>query len=223
MKVWDIQLARFGAAIIRQRIDLLGELLPAAEKYQQHISGQRESLNVEYKLSAQEKSSPDELDDSQEEEGQMTVPLDQMRQPDEQVLVQSLLRILREKRGEEIARKQTVVGPHRDDIELTLNGRSAVDFASQGQQRSLVLALKLAELERVSQMLTEPPVLLLDDVLAELDLGRQGLLMSLVGETMQTLITTTHVDGFRPEWLAGAQFLHVQNGTVVPSQQPCAV
>jgi DNA replication and repair protein RecF len=126
------------------------------------------------------------------------------------------MRLMKERRYEEIARKQTLCGPHRDDIKFTLNGTDAVEFASQGQQRSLVLACKLAELERVQENLSEPPILLLDDVLAELDLNRQGLLMSLVKNNTQTLITTTHVTGFKPEWVEGARFLAVSDGTVEP-------
>jgi DNA replication and repair protein RecF len=127
---------------------------------------------------------------------------------------------MRERRYEEIARKQTLCGPHRDDIKFCLNDSDAVEFASQGQQRSLVLAFKLAELERVQENLSEPPILLLDDVLAELDLNRQGLLMSLVKNDMQTLITTTHVTGFKPEWVEGALFLEVTAGSVLAIREP---
>jgi DNA replication and repair protein RecF len=69
-------------------------------------------------------------------------------------------------------------------------------------------------LKAITDYLDEPPVLLLDDVLAELDLSRQSLLMSVVGKEMQTIITTTHVTGFKPEWLEGASFLEVDNGSV---------
>jgi DNA replication and repair protein RecF len=113
--------------------------------------------------------------------------------------------------------------PHRDDIHFFLNGEDAVTFASQGQQRSLVLSFKLAELERVQEVLSEPPLLLLDDVLAELDLGRQGLLMTLVKDEMQTLITTTHVTGFRAEWVEGALFLEVIEGSISAIKESQAV
>src|SRR5262249_35475412 len=115
---------------------------------------------------------------------------------------------------EEIARKQTLFGPHRDDISFFLSGKQATAFASQGQQRSLVLAMKLAELKLVSDRLNDSPVLLLDDVLAELDLNRQSLLMSLIRSDMQTIITTTHISGFRPEWLEKAAFIYVKEGSL---------
>ncbi len=128
-----------------------------------------------------------------------------------------IIKNLRLRRGEEIARRQTLTGPHRDDVSFILNDLAATAYASQGQQRSLVLALKLAELKLVSQVLEEAPLLLLDDVLAELDLHRQAMLMQMVSEDMQTLITTTHLSGFRPEWLSGAQIVEVTAGKLVPA------
>lgn len=216
LKVWDAQLAKFGAHIIKMRVDLLEELLPKAERYQEHISGSREKLTAQYVFSSKSEAEVDEAEDAQ----QLTLPVDVARRADENAIAESILRILRERRAEEIARKQTLAGPHRDDISFCLNGASAVDFGSQGQQRSLVLSLKMAELERISEVLCEPPVLLLDDVLAELDLNRQGMLMSLVNERMQTVITTTHVDGFKPEWLDGALFLKVRNATIERDPEP---
>ncbi|HEY9733135.1 MAG TPA: DNA replication/repair protein RecF [Drouetiella sp.] len=211
LKVWDEQTARFGAAIIKQRLLLLEELLPKAEQHQKHISGKREILAAEYVFRARETK-----EDSDQEEQSESVSTAQITQQPESDLAQTLMRLMKERRYEEIARKQTLCGPHRDDIKFTLNGTDAVEFASQGQQRSLVLACKLAELERVQENLSESPVLLLDDVLAELDLNRQGLLMSLVKNDTQTLITTTHVTGFKPEWVEGARFLAVHDGTVEP-------
>ncbi len=122
---------------------------------------------------------------------------------------------LRLQRSEEIARKQTLSGPHRDDVSFSLNDFGATAYASQGQQRSLVLSCKLAELKLVTERLEEPPLLLLDDVLAELDLSRQGMLMQLVDADMQTLITTTHLDGFRSEWLEGARVVKIQHGQIL--------
>jgi len=230
LKVWDQQLAKFGAKVIHQRMNLLGQLLPKAERFQEHISGHKETLTAEYVCSGSQIEGLDandefgEVDHLQSRHLRLRVPQGaDGTAADETTIARDLMQVLREKRAEEIARKQTLVGPHRDDIRFCLNNSSAVDFASQGQQRSLVLSLKLAELERVTESLTEPPVLLLDDVLAELDLNRQGLLMSLVDDNMQTLITTTHVDGFKSEWLEGALFLRVENGEIkhsVPAAAP---
>lgn len=210
LRVWDEQIARLGAAIVKQRVHVFMLLLPLAETFQAELSGRREVLNASYLFRQPEP-------DSQSQENESVAELDvaQLNAMAEVDLARLLLRNLKLRRGEEIARKQTLSGPHRDDIAFFLNDFSATAFASQGQQRSLVLALKLAELKLVRERLEEPPLLLLDDVLAELDLGRQGMLMKLVAADMQTLITTTHLDGFRPEWIDGAQIVEIVNGEIL--------
>ena len=88
-----------------------------------------------------------------------------------------------------------------------LGGNPARRFGSAGQQRTLVLALKLAELELISQRSNEPPLLLLDDVLAELDPDRQQLLLEAVGNSHQCLISATHLNAFEGGWRQHAQIL----------------
>lgn len=90
---------------------------------------------------------------------------------------EEFLKKLSENRKKDIELCQTGVGPHRDDTEIMLNGRPARHFGSQGQQRSVVLAMKLSEADVLEEKYGEPPVLLLDDVLSELDSGRQGYLI----------------------------------------------
>ncbi|MEM0979632.1 MAG: DNA replication and repair protein RecF, partial [Cyanobacteria bacterium P01_H01_bin.58] len=109
----------------------------------------------------------------------------------------------------------TLVGPHRDDIDFTINQTPARQYGSQGQQRTLVLALKLAELQLIESVVGEPPLLLLDDVLAELDLNRQNQLLDAIGDRFQTLITTTHLGSFDAQWLAATQILTVHAGKIV--------
>jgi DNA replication and repair protein RecF len=99
-------------------------------------------------------------------------------------------------------------------VELLLNGAPARQYGSQGQQRTIVLALKLAELQLLDQVLEEPPLLLLDDVLAELDLKRQNQLLEAIHDRFQTLITTTHLGAFDAQWLHSAQILTVQAGQI---------
>ena len=103
------------------------------------------------------------------------------------------------------------VGPHRDEGGFLLNGVVARKFASAGQQRTLVIALKLAELQLIGELHGEPPILLLDDVLAELDPQRQLLLLDCVGNTHQCLISATHDDCFEQAWNAGSQILNLVN------------
>ena len=85
-------------------------------------------------------------------------------------------------------------------------------YGSQGQQRTLVLALKLAELKLIEEVIGEPPLLLLDDVLAELDPNRQKQLLEVIGDRFQTIITTTHIDTFDRNWTKDSQILSVEAG-----------
>jgi DNA replication and repair protein RecF len=109
----------------------------------------------------------------------------------------------------------SLVGPHRDEVSLTINTTPAREYGSQGQQRTLVLALKLAELELLESVVGEPPLLLLDDVLAELDLQRQDHLLNAIGDRVQTIITTTHLGSFDAQWLNSARIFQVENGKIL--------
>ncbi|MBP9089702.1 DNA replication/repair protein RecF [bacterium] len=211
LRVWDKQLGQYGSQIIKQRVHALALLLPLAEANQAEISGSRESLTAQYIF----KTENDFITEDDQGEETKAIGINQLIEMTERELEQVILNQLKKRRAEEIARKQTVCGPHRDDVSFSLNDFAATSYASQGQQRSLVLALKLAELTLVTSRLEEPPLLLLDDVLAELDLGRQGMLMHLVNSEMQTLITTTHLDGFRPEWIEGAKVVNVKGGMIL--------
>lgn len=99
----------------------------------------------------------------------------------------------------EARRGVTLVGPHRDDLKLTISGRSVRDYASEGQQRTVALSLKLAQGEILKKKRGEEPVYLIDDVFGELDPGRRNALLERLPEGAQKVITTTHLD-----WLKGA-------------------
>ncbi|MEB3216329.1 MAG: DNA replication and repair protein RecF, partial [Nostocales cyanobacterium 94392] len=100
------------------------------------------------------------------------------------------------------------------EVELTINHTPARQYGSQGQQRTLVLALKLAELQMIEEVVGEPPLLLLDDVLAELDPSRQNQLLDAIQDRFQTLITTTHLGSFDSQWLNSSQILTVSGGNL---------
>ena len=106
-------------------------------------------------------------------------------------------------------RKRSLVGPHNDKIDLFLAGRDVSDYASQGQQRSVVLAWKLAEVELVDQSLGVSPVLLLDDVMSELDADRRDMLVRFVTDDTQTFITATDLSGFNEELLKRARVVEL--------------
>lgn len=113
------------------------------------------------------------------------------------------------KRAEERARRLTLTGPHRDEIVFHVAGKDARSFASQGQQRSVALAFKLAEVVVVGEVAGTRPVLLLDDVMSELDEARRHALTALVGEATQTLITTTNLGYFSDELIARAKVVNL--------------
>jgi len=125
-----------------------------------------------------------------------------------------LVQELQIRRSEEIARRQSCVGPHRDDIELKINGIDAVKFASQGQQRTLVLSLKLGELTIIQEKTGYSPILLLDDVLAELDDTRQNFLLKSIENNIQTIITSVDTILFDEEFLKDVQIYTIENGKI---------
>ena len=119
-----------------------------------------------------------------------------------------------ERRREEFARRLACVGPHRDDIEFKINDFDAAKFASQGQQRTLVLSLKLSELEIIKEKTGFSPILLLDDVLAELDEVRQNYLLKSIGAETQTIITSVDTLLFEEEFLKDVKIYNIEGGRV---------
>ena len=110
---------------------------------------------------------------------------------------------------EERRARRALIGPHNDEVTFMLSGKDSSQFASQGQQRSIVLAWKLAEVKLVQQTIGVSPVLLLDDVMSELDESRRAQLVQTVTADIQTFITTTDLSPFKPDLLARAQVIHL--------------
>ena len=113
------------------------------------------------------------------------------------------------RRDEERARRRALVGPHADYVEFFVAGRNAALYGSQGQQRSIVLAFKLAEAALIQEMLGQKPVLLLDDVMSELDAGRRNALVSFIEGDIQTFITTANLAYFDEGLLARARVVEL--------------
>jgi len=122
---------------------------------------------------------------------------------------------LAQRTDEEIRRGQSCVGPHRDDIVFYINDNEATKFASQGQQRTVVLSLKLAELDIISEKTGENPILLLDDVLAELDDIRQNYLLKSINTDIQTIITSVDTLLFDEDFLKTVKIYKIENGRIV--------
>ncbi|ESA38348.1 dna replication and repair protein [Leptolyngbya sp. Heron Island J] len=193
LALWDAQLATLGTRVIRRRARMLQRLIPIAQTWHQAISNSTEQLEIHY--------SPN-----------VDIDTDDVSQ-----IQQAFLEKLQSRSMAEYYQRTTLVGPHRDDISFLINNTPARQYGSQGQQRTLVLALKLSELQLIEDVIGEPPLLLLDDVLAELDLNRQNHLLDTIQERFQTLITTTHLGSFDAKWLTSSQILQVKNGCLLAS------
>lgn len=122
---------------------------------------------------------------------------------------------LEEKRKEEIKRGQSLVGPHRDDVIFYINNQESTKYASQGQQRTIVLSLKLAELDIITRKIGESPVLLLDDVLAELDDVRQNYLLKTIDQNTQTIITSVDTLLFDEKFLENVKIYKIEDGKIL--------
>lgn len=130
----------------------------------------------------------------------------------------TLLEVLRDRRREDQRRGTTSVGPHRDDLEVALDGRPAADFASQGQARALVLAFKLAEVQVAHAAMGKRPLLLLDDVSSELDPRRTALLFATLADDVgQCVLTTTSPRHIELPAEARAHYCHVDRGSIRPT------
>jgi DNA replication and repair protein RecF len=188
---FDIQMALIGTRLHRRRHRALQRLAPLATSWHSRLSGERETLQVQYRSGT--------LLDGEEAEEPWRA---------------ALMHQLAAQRGDELRLGQCSVGPHRDEINLLLGDQPARRYGSAGQQRTLVLALKLAELQLVEQVVGQPPLLLLDDVLAELDPHRQQLLLEAVGEGHQCLVSTTHLGAFTGGWREHCQVITMQAGRI---------
>jgi len=161
---WDEELSRIGAKILSYRLKYIGELAVIAAEIYSGISAGKETLAIEYIQSFKS-------------EGKT-----------EKELKDAMLAALEKNRQTDIRRQLTSVGPHKDDLMIDINGLGARSYGSQGQQRSCALALKLGEAAILMETCGEQPVALLDDVMSELDCGRQTFLLKYL-EGWQVFIT----------------------------------
>ncbi|ABO48556.1 DNA replication and repair protein RecF [Desulforamulus reducens MI-1] len=196
LEVWDEQLYRYGAKVIYLRLQVLKKLIPIARKTHFGLTGGTEELQAKYLSSL--------VLEPGLSEGQIY-----------QVFSSSSKKI----RQMELKRCQTLLGPHRDDLSLAINGVEAKTFGSQGQQRTVTLSLKLSQLDLWYHEFGEYPVLLLDDVLFELDRSRQNMLIDKILNKVQTFITTSFTGGIE-ETIKGAGLLwQVNAGSLTQKEE----
>ena len=184
LPIWDEQLCKYAATIVKRRAEFLENLAPCAKEMHAYLTDNAEILE----------GSPDKK-----------------FQGDEEEIAKTLLKRLSGSYEKDLRLGFTTVGPHRDDLDILINGADAKAYASQGQMRTAALSLKLAEVEFFNRLSGEYPVLILDDVMSELDLPRRKKLLQRI-HGIQTLLTCTHAERV----LYGTQChkIRIENGRI---------
>ena len=193
LQPWNQEFVKLAAAITTKRLAALSKLEAIVTGIYASITSNQEELKVRYELKANN--------------GQLLYP-----DSDSMVTESFYAQHLTERERMDILRGNTGIGPHRDDLQLLLNGLSLRSFGSQGQQRSGALALKLSQLEYVHREIGEFPVLLLDDVMSELDDSRRAQLLLFIDGRVQTFITVNDRE-LIPNLAANAYF-RIENGMI---------
>jgi len=209
LRFWDEQLAEHGALIIAERQRFIAHLDMEARARHRELTGGREHLQLHYLPSFDPIYQPGG--------GQPPLAFSEGISsdfPPREEIASRFLTHLRASHERDIAAGMTLTGPHRDDMRFSVGGRDLRVYGSRGQQRTATLALKLAEVQVMTQETDEPPVLLLDDVMSELDDTRRQALLGALDGVAQAVITTTDWDDFTPAFRAQARLLRVSNGRV---------
>ena len=205
---WDTLVVERGALLIHARIAAIQELEQLAARIHYRLTGGQEVLRLIYQPAYDPVARP---------EGQMalSMPATINRAGFSQERIRAgFTQRLVDLRREEIQRGVTTIGPHRDEIRFLSNGIDLGDFGSRGQVRTAMLALKLAEVSWMKNRTREWPVLLLDEILAELDTQRRADLQSYLNEYEQTMLTTTDLDLFEPAFARQSTIWQVEQGLV---------
>ncbi|MDD2921663.1 MAG: DNA replication/repair protein RecF, partial [Anaerolineales bacterium] len=210
LQVWDETLARLGAQIILRRIQAVQEIERPAARIHHELTRGAEILRLAYEPAY------DPLPKPNLQLGlKLDTPIDRSALELDEIEKGFLAR-LKNIRAEEIARGVTTIGPHRDDLRFIINKADVSNYGSRGQIRTTLLALKLAEVEWMKERTGEYPVILLDEVTAELDVNRRADLLNYVGKGAQVVITTTDTHSFAPEFAERAEIWNVSGGVVTP-------
>lgn len=186
------QLITHGAILLNFRIQFLKEIEKLATKVTHILSQNKDALTIKYDTQI-DYSDSDNVDS----------------------LVDKYTTLFMTNKQREIDQKMTLFGPHRDDILFFINDKNVQIYGSQGQQRTVVLSLKLAEIDVVAQEIGEYPVLLLDDVLSELDDNRQTFLLKAIENKVQTFITTTNIEGIQKNMIEPPLIFKISKGSVI--------
>ena len=202
---WDERLSLRAAQLLYSRFQALQELDTLAGRLHHDLTRGAEVLRLNYLPTY------DPIPAPAKQRTLIQEPMDRTG-IDEGKLGSGFLKALKYSRGEDIARGSTSLGPHRDELRFLGNGVDLGSYGSRGQVRTTLLTLKLAELEWMETRSGFRPVLLLDEVLAELDEARRADLLARLGENQQVLLTTTDFNLFTPEFLEKAERWEIEEG-----------
>jgi DNA replication and repair protein RecF len=229
LDIWNEQLVRYGAPIFEKRQFYVSRLAPLADEIHRELSDGREGLEVRYLPSLvlpEEQNAAIRVSEPLQEERYLAeAAASAAASPRKPAVcrVEAIAEVFRaamqRMEQEEARRGTTLLGPQRDDLAFYINGADARLYGSQGQQRTVALALKLAEFRLIEDFVGEPPVMLLDDVMSDLDDTRRRHLLHWVQRRCQTFITCTNLRSFPKEILAEATTFRVVAGTVTPDAE----
>jgi len=205
---WDAQLAQHGAVVVEKRLGFIRDLAAHADAAYRKLTGADDALELPYSPALGEDGEA-----AWRRIASATAHAEELRQR----VSERLARALNEGRPREIELGMTQAGPHRDDFDIIGAGVDLHRFGSQGEQRTAAIALRLGLVRVVAETLGEPPLLLLDDVLSELDRERRAGLFEALGAAGQTIVTATDLDAVPPGVRAAAQTWEVRAGKVAPA------
>lgn len=208
LEVWDEMLARHGAELMRARIRLLKELEEQAAPIHHQLTGGTELLRLLYKPSYEPLPAP---------KGQLSLPVqtavDRSQLTTEEI-EEGFRKALHAAYREDISRGMTTLGPHRDEFRFIGSGIDLGDYGSRGQGRTALLSLKMAEVQWMRARTGEWPVLLLDEIMAELDPERRASMLTVLSQVEQALLTSTDPDMFPLDFKQNHELWRVQDGMV---------
>lgn len=211
LSYWDELLAQRAAILIHNRIQAVDEIGQLATRIAHQLTHAAEVLSLAYQPAYDPLPQPN---------GQIAFKMTTSVQRSGisiKEIQSGFLRRLQALRSEEIARGVTTLGPHRDELRFLSNGIDLGEYGSRGQVRTTLMALKLAEVQWLKDKTGHWPILLLDEILAELDIQRRADLLNYLLRCEQVLMTTTDLHLFPPEFVETAAVWNVQAGVVTPS------
>ena len=216
LRFWDDQLIEHGTHVLSRRHTYLTDLAPIARRVHADLSQQQEALDLLY-LPSFNSGLYSERDYQRLREGE-EVRADELAgvEADASTIGQRFRERLESRRMVELAAGSSLYGPHRDELIFQMNGWNLRTYGSRGQQRTGALALKLAELQAMSEATGEKPILLLDDVMSELDAQRRAALLNALADVHQGIVTTTDWTQFSTDFQQDIQRLQIEAGAATP-------